>query len=147
MGSVRLTERHVRHDPPTAEELDAMRAEVDAALAAASAPVPAGATLVACAGTPTTLQAMSLGLSRYDPDRIHRTWLSRQEAERILRDAARRPTAELSALPVMVRGRGDVIVAGAVVLVAVMRRYGIERALVSETDILDGLAFETLGTD
>jgi exopolyphosphatase/guanosine-5'-triphosphate,3'-diphosphate pyrophosphatase len=147
MGSVRLTERHVRHDPPTSEELAAMRAEVDAALAEASVPVPAGATLVACAGTPTTMQAMSLGLSRYDPDRIHRTWLSRQEAERILRDAARRPTAELSALPVMVRGRGDVIVAGAVVLVAVMHRYGIERALVSETDILDGLAFETLGID
>jgi exopolyphosphatase/guanosine-5'-triphosphate,3'-diphosphate pyrophosphatase len=147
MGSVRLTERHVRHDPPTSEELAVMRAEVDVVLAEASVPVPASAMLVACAGTPTTLQAMSLGLSRYDPDRIHRTWLSRQEAERILHDAAGRPIAELSALPVMVRGRGDVIVAGAVVLVAVMRRYGIERALVSETDILDGLAFEALGID
>ena len=124
-----------------------MRAEVDAALAEASVPVPAGVTLVACAGTPTTLQAMSLGLSRYDPDRIHRTWLSRDEAERILHEASRQPTAELAALPVMARGRGDVIVAGAVVLVAVMQRFGIDRALVSETDILDGLALEALGLD
>ncbi len=147
MGSVRLTERHVRHDPPTQEELDAMRAEVETVLsdATASVPVPGGATLVACAGTPTTLQAMSLGLSRYDPDRIHRTWLSRQEAERILHDASRMTTAELAALPVMARGRGDVIVAGAVVLVAVMQRFGMDRALVSETDILDGLALEALG--
>jgi exopolyphosphatase/guanosine-5'-triphosphate,3'-diphosphate pyrophosphatase len=147
MGSVRLTERHVRHDPPTPEELDAMREEVETVLsdAAASVPVPGGATLVACAGTPTTLQAMSLGLSRYDPDRIHRTWLSRQEAERILYQASRVTTAELAALPVMAQGRGDVIVAGAVVLVAVMQRFGMDRALVSETDILDGLALEALG--
>jgi exopolyphosphatase/guanosine-5'-triphosphate,3'-diphosphate pyrophosphatase len=147
MGSVRLTERHVRHDPPTHQELDAMRAEVEAVLndVSPSVPVPAGATLVACAGTPTTLQAMSLGLSRYDPDRIHRTWLSRQEAERIWREASRMTTAELAALPVMARGRGDVIVAGAVVLVAVMQRFGLARALVSETDILDGLALDALG--
>ena len=147
MGSVRLTERHVRHDPLTLEELDAMREEVEAVLsdAVASVPVPDGATLVACAGTPTTVQAMSLGLSRYDPDRIHRTWLSRQEAERILDEASRMTTAELAALPVMAPGRGDVIVAGTVVLVSVMRRLDVDRALVSETDILDGLALEALG--
>jgi exopolyphosphatase/guanosine-5'-triphosphate,3'-diphosphate pyrophosphatase len=100
--------------------------------------------MVACAGTPTTLQAMSLGLDRYDPDRIHRTWLSRDEAERILRDASRRTREELAALPVMARGRGDVIVAGTVVLVAAMDRFGFDRVLVSETDILDGLAIRAL---
>jgi exopolyphosphatase/guanosine-5'-triphosphate,3'-diphosphate pyrophosphatase len=147
MGSVRLTERHVRHDPATPGEIAALESAVEEVLEEAGHAVPAreARTLVACAGTPTTLQAMSLGLTRYDPDRIHRTWLACEEAERILLDAARRPTAELAALPVMARGRGDVIVAGAVVLVAVMRRFGFERALVSETDILDGLAFEMLG--
>ena len=53
--------------------------------------------------------------------------------------------AERAAMPVMAPGRGDVIVAGAVILAAAMRRFGFERALVSETDILDGLAFEMLG--
>ena len=53
--------------------------------------------------------------------------------------------AERAALPTMAPGRGDVIVAGAVILVAVMRRFGFDRTLVSETDILDGLAFEALG--
>jgi exopolyphosphatase/guanosine-5'-triphosphate,3'-diphosphate pyrophosphatase len=52
---------------------------------------------------------------------------------------------ERAAIPVMAPGRGDVIVAGAVILTEVMRRFGYERTLVSETDILDGLAFEALG--
>jgi exopolyphosphatase/guanosine-5'-triphosphate,3'-diphosphate pyrophosphatase len=147
IGSVRLTERHLATDPPTPGELVAVEAAVDAAIAEAEHAVPAdrARTLVACAGTPTTLQAISLGLARYDPDRIHGTWLALDDAERILSEAARRTNAELAALPVMVRGRGDVIVAGAVVLVAVMRRFGFDTALVSETDILDGLAFEALG--
>jgi exopolyphosphatase / guanosine-5'-triphosphate,3'-diphosphate pyrophosphatase len=147
IGSVRLTERHIASDPPTGRELAAVEADVDAALQEAGHAVPAdGArTLVACAGTPTTLQAIALGLARYDPDLIHRTWLALDDARRVFSEAARLSNAELAALPVMARGRGDVIVAGAVVLVAVMRRFGFDRALVSETDILDGLAFETLG--
>ncbi|MEO8292574.1 MAG: DUF501 domain-containing protein [Actinomycetota bacterium] len=147
MGSVRLTERHLHSDPPAAAELAAVQAAVAETLEEAGRAVPAdrARTLVACAGTPTTLQAISLGLTRYDPDRIHRTWLTVTDAERILGEAARRTNAELAALPVMARGRGDVIVAGAVVLVGVMRRFGFDRALVSETDILDGLAFDTLG--
>jgi exopolyphosphatase / guanosine-5'-triphosphate,3'-diphosphate pyrophosphatase len=147
IGSVRLTERHLATDPPTPGELAAVEAAVDAAIAEAEHAVPAdrARTLVACAGTPTTLQAISLGLARYAPDRIHRTWLALDDAERILSEAARLTNAELAALPVMARGRGDVIVAGAAVLVGVMRRFGFDRALVSETDILDGLAFDTLG--
>jgi exopolyphosphatase / guanosine-5'-triphosphate,3'-diphosphate pyrophosphatase len=147
IGNVRLTERHIASDPPTQRELATVEAAVDAALVEAGHAVPAdrARTLVACAGTPTTLQAISLGLARYDPDRIHRTWLALDDAERILSEAARLTNAELAALPVMARGRGDVIVAGAAVLVGVMRRFGFDRALVSETDILDGLAFDTLG--
>ena len=146
MGSVRLTERHVRHDPPTPPELAAIDREVRASLDDAAGSVAREArTLVACAGTPTTLQAISLGLDRYDPDRIHRTWLSRDETGWLLQAASGRSTAELAALPVMTPGRADVMVAGAVVLVAVMQRFGFERALVSETDILDGLALRELG--
>ncbi|MDP9295941.1 MAG: DUF501 domain-containing protein [Actinomycetota bacterium] len=148
MGSVRLTERHIRSDPPTSGELEALTGDVRAVLDDVERRVPVrdARTFVAVAGTATTVQAISLGLSRYDPDAIHRTELSLAEAERVLGDLAATTTAERSALPVMAKGRGDVIVAGAVVLVEVMRRFGFDRALVSETDILDGLAMEMAET-
>jgi exopolyphosphatase / guanosine-5'-triphosphate,3'-diphosphate pyrophosphatase len=146
MGSVRLTERFVRHDPPAPEDLAQLAIAVDEVLDDAESHVPVrdARTLVAVAGTATTLQAIALGLERYDPETIHRTWLQRSTAERVLADLVRMTTPERAALPVMAPGRGDVIVAGAVILTTVMRRFGFERALVSETDILDGLAFESL---
>ena len=146
LGSVRQTERLVRHDPPTPEDLAALEAEVDAALdiAQASVPIAAAGTLVSVAGTATTLQAVRLALPRYDPSVIHRSWLSLEDAEGTLLALARMTNEERAALPVMAPGRGDVIVAGAVILTRSMRRFGFDRTLVSETDILDGLAFEML---
>jgi exopolyphosphatase/guanosine-5'-triphosphate,3'-diphosphate pyrophosphatase len=148
MGSVRLTERLIRTEPPSQDELGAIRQAVHGILddVDGSVPVRTARTLVAVAGTPTTIQAISLGLAFYDPEAIHRSWLSAGEAERVLDELARMTTDERSGIPVMAPGRADVIVAGAVILVEVMRRFGFERALVSETDILDGLALELLGT-
>jgi exopolyphosphatase/guanosine-5'-triphosphate,3'-diphosphate pyrophosphatase len=148
MGSVRLTERLVRSDPPSEEDLTDVRKAVDGILdeVERSVPVRTARTIVAVAGTPTTIQAIALGLSFYDPEAIHRSWLSLREAERVMRELARMTNAERAAIPVMAPGRGDVIVAGAVILVEVLRRFGFERALVSETDILDGLALEMLAT-
>jgi exopolyphosphatase/guanosine-5'-triphosphate,3'-diphosphate pyrophosphatase len=148
MGSVRLTERLIRTDPPSEEDLAAVRKAVHDILDGVERSVPfrTARTLVAVAGTPTTIEAMSLGLSFYDPEAIHRSSLSLAEAERVLAELARMTTAERSAIPVMAPGRADVIVAGAVIVVEVMRRFGFERALVSETDILDGLALELLTT-
>jgi len=147
MGSVRLTERAVHHDPPTADDLAGLRelAAEGIAEGAAAVPVQRAETFVSVAGTATTLQAIALGLGRYDPDRIHRTWLVAAEAERLLDLLASMTNDERAAIPVMAPGRGDVIVAGAVILVETMRRFGFDRTLVSETDILDGLALETLG--
>ncbi|HET6713726.1 MAG TPA: DUF501 domain-containing protein [Actinomycetota bacterium] len=147
MGSVRMTERHVRHDPLTAEDLAALEADVAGVLEEVDTAVAVGdaRTFVAVAGTATTLQAIALELDRYDPDRIHRTWLTREQAERVRDALAAMTDAERAALPVMAPGRGDVIVAGAVILVATMRRFGVDRVLVSESDILDGLALEMLG--
>jgi exopolyphosphatase/guanosine-5'-triphosphate,3'-diphosphate pyrophosphatase len=146
MGSVRLTERFISSDPPGPRELSALQLAVADVLDEAESHVPIGdaRTLVAVAGTATTLQAIALGLDRYDPEAIHRTWLSLEEAERVLSTLVGMTSAERAALPVMAPGRGDVIVAGGVILVIVMRRFGFDRALVSETDILDGLAFEML---
>jgi exopolyphosphatase/guanosine-5'-triphosphate,3'-diphosphate pyrophosphatase len=148
MGSVRLTERLMRTDPPSDEDLAAVTKAVHDILdeVERSVPVRTARTLVAVAGTPTTIQAIALGLPFYDPEAIHRSWLSAAEVERVLEELAKLTTAERSAIPVMASGRADVIVAGAVILVEVMRRFGFERALVSETDILDGLALELLAT-
>jgi exopolyphosphatase/guanosine-5'-triphosphate,3'-diphosphate pyrophosphatase len=147
MGSVRLTERLVHDDPPSAEDLAALSNEVDRVLDDVERAVPVRhvQTMVAVAGTATTVQAIVSGLDRYDPERIHRTWLAAEDVERTLADLARMTNAERTAIPVMAPGRGDVIVAGAVILARVMERFGFERALVSETDILDGLAFGSLG--
>jgi exopolyphosphatase/guanosine-5'-triphosphate,3'-diphosphate pyrophosphatase len=147
IGSVRLTERHVRHDPPAPSDLEELQVDVDAALDGVAAQIrsEAARTLVVVAGTATTIQAISLGLGRYDPDAIHRTPLGREDVERTLLQLARMTNPERAALGVMAPGRGDVIVAGAVVLVRVMDLFGFAEALVSETDILDGLALEMLG--
>jgi exopolyphosphatase/guanosine-5'-triphosphate,3'-diphosphate pyrophosphatase len=146
MGSVRLTERFVRHDPPTDREVDAMRSFVGERLDEVARAVPVGdaRTLVAVAGTSTTMQAIALGLPHDDPEAVHRTRLARDAAERVLRQLAEMTTAERASLPVMPPGRADVIVAGAVILVEVMTRFAFDEALVSETDILDGLALEML---
>lgn len=146
MGSVRLTERFLTTDPPDRAELEAMAASIEIVLDGVEDAIPAAEarTFVAVAGTATTVQAISLGLPSYDPERIHRTWLSLSEGERVLGELARMTDPERAALPVMAPGRGDVIVAGALVLVRVMRRFGFGRALVSETDILDGLVLEML---
>ena len=141
MGSVRLTERF-------GEDVEAMGAEIDRVLAEVEAAVPVrdAGTLIAVAGTPTTIQAIALGMPRYDPDRIHRTWLDLGMAEYVVDGFIRMSVAERAAIPVMARGRGDVILAGGQVLVRAMRRFGIERVLVSEEDILDGLAAELLAS-
>jgi len=146
MGSVRLTERFIRSDPPAAGELEAMRRAVGEIVEDARGAVPFGQarTLVAVAGTSTTVQAIALGLHSYDPEQIHRTRLALSDAERVLADLVSMSTPERASLPVMAPGRADVIVAGALILVEVMGRLGFGAALVSETDILDGLVLEML---
>ena len=147
IGSVRLTERFVRSDPPSADEVRAIRHEARARLAEAGARVPiAGArTFVAVSGTATTVQGVALDLEAWDPEATHRTWLSIDDAEAVLARLASMTSEQRAAFPVMPPGREDVITAGAAILVEAMRLARFDRALVSETDILDGLALEALG--
>jgi exopolyphosphatase/guanosine-5'-triphosphate,3'-diphosphate pyrophosphatase len=146
IGSVRLTERIRPADPPTGADLRRFEDLVLAQLTEIERTVPVGEgrSMIAVAGTATTLQACALGLDRYDPDLIHRSTLRLADAERTLLDLAAMTNEERAAIPVMPKGRGDVIVAGAAILVGAMRRFGFDEALVSETDLLDGLAFELL---
>jgi exopolyphosphatase / guanosine-5'-triphosphate,3'-diphosphate pyrophosphatase len=143
MGSVRMTERFVTSDPPSYEDLATIDKAINHVLAKVEdrLPVHDARTLVAVAGTSTTVQAIALGLPEYDPEALHRTILSRADAERVFRLLADMTTEERRALAVMAPGREDVIPAGAAILIGVMRRWGFEEALVSETDILDGIAY------
>lgn len=144
VGSVRITERVGPADPPGPDDLEAMRRLADAALAEASEVIPEGraATLVGVAGTTTTVQAIALGLNRYDPEAIHGTAMTRDAVAEVLERLAAMTTAERRALPVMAPGREDVIVAGTVILGGILDRWGAGSCLVSERDILEGLALE-----
>ena len=123
-----------------------MRSLADHALADAAERVPAAAaTLVGVAGTTTTVQAIALGLERYDPEAIHGTVLSRGTVADVLARLAGMTTAERRALPVMARGREDVIVAGTVILGGILDRWGAGSCVVSERDILEGLVLEMVG--
>ena len=146
MGSVRLTERVQPSDPPSHGDLRAFDELIETQLddVERAVPVRDARTLVAVAGTATTLQACALALERYDPNLIHRSTLTLRDAERTLRELAAMTNEDRAAIPVMPKGRGDVIVAGARILVDAMRRLGFDETLVSETDILDGLALELL---
>lgn len=144
VGSVRITERVAPADPPTSAEVEEMAALARRLLSEAERRIPPGraATLVGVAGTTTTVQALALGLDRYDPDAIHRSILTADAAARVADELAGMTVAQRAALPVMAPGREDVIVAGSQILLAIFRRWGFEECLVSERDILDGLVLE-----
>ena len=148
MGSVRLTERFVRHDPPSPDELAQLEIAIDEVLDDAEAHVPdPGRANVGRRGRDRhdapgdRARPRSLRPGGDPPDLA----LARNRRARPRRTSSGMTTPERAAIPVMAPGRGDVIVAGGVILTTVMRRFGFERALVSETDILDGLAYEIAG--
>jgi len=147
VGSVRLTERHIRHDPPQPQEIAAVRKDADAAVRKAEGVVGTGArTLVGLAGTITTVAAIALELPGYDHAAIHHARLSRDQVEAVVDRMRSMTSEERRSLPAMPRGREDVIVAGAEILLAVVEGFGFGDVLVSEADILDGLVLDALGS-
>ncbi|MFL9681146.1 MULTISPECIES: Ppx/GppA phosphatase family protein [Streptomyces] len=142
IGCVRLTERHVRHDPPTAEEAEAIRADVRAALdlAAETVPITGADTLVGLAGSVTTVAAIALGLPEYDSAKVHHSRVSRAQVDEVVARLLASTHDERAAIPVVHPGRVDVIVAGALVLQEIVERVGAAEVVVSEHDILDGIA-------
>ena len=138
-GSVRLTERFLGSDPPTAEEL----AEVSDAIRAVLAEHVVSATYgVGVAGTVTSLAALDLGLVEYDSKRVHGHLLSKAAVRMQLDRLAALPLAERREVPGLEPERAPVIVAGAAILLEVMRYLGLSEIAVSERDLLDGAALE-----
>ena len=145
VGSVRLTERHVGHDPPTGGEVAAIEDDVLTAWRDAGLEALRTTELIGVAGTVTTVAAMALDLDRYDSARIHGAVLARDDVERTVGRLLAMDRAERSACPVIHPGRVDVIAAGGMIMRAVVRRVGADRMLISEHDILDGVARSLIG--
>jgi len=138
LGSVRYTERFVHTDPPSREELDLCGRAAREALAAHADVHTKHA--IGVAGTVTTLAALDLGLKRYDRERVHGHRLPRDGAAAQLERLAALPLAERREVPALEPKRAPVIVAGAVILLAVLDTFGLDAIDVSERDILDGIA-------
>jgi exopolyphosphatase/guanosine-5'-triphosphate,3'-diphosphate pyrophosphatase len=143
IGCVRMTERHLHDDPPSAAQISAATAEVTVAVDAALAAVPGrdARTLVGLAGTVTTVTALALGLPSYDAARIHHARVGYDAVAKVTADLLGMTVAERLALPVMHPGRADVIGAGALILRIIMERSEQSTLVASEHDILDGIAF------
>lgn len=142
LGCVRLTESFLGSDPPRAAELSEAFRHVDSQLVLAERTVPVARAreFVGLAGTVTSLAALDLGLSSYDPDAVHRHSLSAEAVEELLRYFASVSRQELRREPALEPERADVIVGGTVILAAMLRRWRFRRVTVSEADILDGAA-------
>jgi exopolyphosphatase / guanosine-5'-triphosphate,3'-diphosphate pyrophosphatase len=146
VGCVRMTERHLRSDPPTAEQVEATVADVRAAIAAATGDVPIteAATFVGAAGTVTTLAAIVHGLPAYDPVAIHGSTMTAAQVSDVTDRLLAMTHEQRAALPVMHPGRVDVIGGGAIVLRELVRAIGVDAVVASEHDILDGIALNLL---
>ncbi len=142
-----MTERHLHGDPPADQEVAAAIADIDAALdtVAAAVPVRQARTLVGLAGSVTTVAAIAMGLPAYDAARIHHAHVSAADVHAVTRGLLAQTRTERAAIGVMHPGRVDVIGGGALVLDRLMERFGFGEVLVSEHDILDGMAWSLAG--
>ncbi|PPB49656.1 DUF501 domain-containing protein [Arthrobacter pityocampae] len=148
MGCVRFTERFLRDNPPTADQITAMEAEVRHHIdrAAAAVPLDRVTKIVGVAGTVTTVTAHALDLPAYEPDRIHGAELPIPTISAAATDLLHRPREARAALPYMHPGRVDVIGAGALIWKTILERVAVltggrvTTAITSEHDILDGIA-------
>lgn len=147
IGCVRLSEKYLVSDPPAPEELSQVVSVVRDHMEDVTRLLPASRDaerFVGLAGTVTTMAAVEIGLPEYDRNRIHHFVLTRAAAEDVFRTLATESRAQRVQNPGLEEARADVIVGGAAILVGVMRFFDFDECLVSEADILDGLAMSLL---
>ena len=143
IGCVRMTERHFRNDPPTADEIAIARRDIQNAIdiAYASVDIKGAKTLVCVAGTATTVAAAALNLPEYDRQAIHLSRISAEQVHAVSNKFLTMTREERAALGYMHPGRVDVIGAGSLVLSEIMKATGAKEFVASENDILDGMAW------
>lgn len=144
IGSVRMTERYLKSDPPTADEIGECIADIDAVLDASPVDPSEAASIVGVAGTITQLTACLLELPEYDRERVDKSLLAVSEVDVYVEQLVAMSVAERKALPAMHPGRADVIGAGGLILSRILRRTPLPSFTVAETDILDGIAWSLI---
>lgn len=146
IGCVRMSERHFKTDPPTQSEIDSARLDIRNAisLAAEVVPIENAKTLVAVAGTATTVAAAALDLAEYNSDLIHLAKISAIKTRRVSDWLLTLTRQERADLGYMHPGRVDVIAAGSLVLAEIIEATGLESFVASENDILDGMVWSML---
>ena len=143
IGCVRMSERHFLNDPATATEIESARVDIQKAIIDASQQVDikGAKSLIAVAGTATTVAAAALDLPTYDRHSIHLSRISAEKTHQVSEMFLRMNRNERAALGYMHPGRVDVIGAGSLVLSEIMKATGAKEFIASESDILDGMAW------
>jgi len=144
IGSVRITERHLHSDPPTRAEVAAAIADIDAVLDTLTVDIDRAASVVGVAGTVTTIAAGALRLDSYQRDLIHHSVIDKASAQATVNSLLAMNVQQRLSLGYLHPGRADVIGGGGLVLDRLLRRTSVHAMLVSEQDILDGLAWAAL---
>jgi exopolyphosphatase/guanosine-5'-triphosphate,3'-diphosphate pyrophosphatase len=145
VGSVRLTERLIKHDPPSTQELAALRAHLDSAFSGLARAAP-GARLVGLAGTVTTLYAVVNKISPYDANLVHGSVLTLDRLDNVVERLAALPVHLRRTIPGLQPQRADVIVAGGIILQCALRSLGMDRLTVSDRGLRWGLLATRFGT-
>ncbi len=143
IGCVRMTERNIHSDPPKAEEIENARRDIQEAIAVADSVVPItqAKTLIAVAGTATSVAASALNLEIYDRQLIHLSHVSAEQTHHVAITFAAMNAEERSHVGFLHPGRADVFAAGSLVLSEIMKATGAKEFVASEADILDGIAW------
>jgi exopolyphosphatase / guanosine-5'-triphosphate,3'-diphosphate pyrophosphatase len=144
IGSVRMTERFLKTSPPDPADLDRAAAYVDEQLDRSGVPFDRIGSWIGVAGTATTLAGVHLELERYDREKVHGSTIPRAAVDALLDRLSRLTVEEIKALPSMPPGRADVITGGASIVARVAARTPVPELIISESDMLDGIALELL---
>ena len=143
IGCVRMTERNIHSDPPAPEEIENARKDIQEAIAIAAAivPITQAKTLIAVAGTATSVAASALGLAQYDRHQIHLARVTAEQSHHVATTFAAMNAEQRSHVGFLHPGRADVFAAGSLVLSEIMKATGAKEFVASEADILDGIAW------
>jgi exopolyphosphatase/guanosine-5'-triphosphate,3'-diphosphate pyrophosphatase len=144
IGAVRMTERHLRHDPPTPAETSALEVDIDRYLA--QIPLPRGVPVIGTAGTATTLAALRLGLARYDAAAVTGLRIAPQVVAELLARLYAATVAERKAITGIEPERADVIAAGAAIFARILRRIDAPVLITCDRGIRWGVAYERMST-
>lgn len=138
-----MSERHFSSLPPAANEIANAQRDIDEAISEAAklVPITQAQTLIAVAGTATTVAAAALGLNEYDRYSIHLSRVTAEKTHEVAQRFLHMNRQEIATLPYMHEGRVDVIAAGSLVLSRIMELSGAKEFVASESDILDGMAW------